>query len=150
MAKIAPFKARMGWTVPWYSSLGSDFNYDFHVTLDQAKGSVEWNYQSAAALLEAGKIPYTKGELPGLSVFLRDGDSVFHTYSTYARGLDSQLNTYHYLDLTPLGRQEAWEDSPAGWLQTPANGGFWIRHHDRYGELPREAASCCNAEQADA
>jgi predicted dithiol-disulfide oxidoreductase (DUF899 family) len=141
-SRIAPFKTRMGWTVPWYSSFESDFNYDFHVTLDDSRGSVEWNFQSAARLVEAGKIPSTKGELPGLSVFLRDDDSVFHTYSTYARGLDQLLTTYHYLDLTPYGRQEAWEDSPPGWPKTPAEV-FWLRHHDRYGEVPGSPDSCC-------
>ncbi len=79
LAKIAVFQKRMGWTFPWLSSSGNDFNYDFHVTLDEAEGSVEYNYADAAALLKAGKIWYTKGELPGLSVFLRDGDRVFHT-----------------------------------------------------------------------
>jgi predicted dithiol-disulfide oxidoreductase (DUF899 family) len=136
-AKIAPFKARMGWTVPWYSSFGSDFNYDFHVTLDEAAGSDEWNYQSTAALLRAGKIPYTKGEMPGLSVFLRDGEEVFHTYSTFARGLEAPGGTHYYLDLTPFGRQEDWEDSPAGWPQTPTYG--WTRHHDKYDDAPGES-----------
>lgn len=119
--KIEVFKRRMGWTFPWVSSLGTSFNYDFHITLDSAAGSVEYNYSDAEALHRAGKLWSTKGELPGLSVFLRDGDNVFHTYSTYQRGLDLFLNTYNYLDLTPLGRQEDGE---------PAQG--WVRHHDRY------------------
>ncbi len=121
LAKIESFKKRMGWTFPWLSSFGNDFNYDFHVTLDEVEGSVEYNYANAAALLQAGKIWYAKGELPGMSVFLRDGDSVFHTYSVYQRGLDIFLNTYNCLDLTPLGRQEG-EDRTQG----------WIRHHDKY------------------
>jgi len=121
VVKIEAFKARMGWSFAWLSSFGSDFNYDFHVTLDQAEGSVEYNYESAATLIKQGKLwPGTK-ELPGLSVFLRDGEHVFHTYSTYQRGLDLLLNTYNYLDLTPLGRQE--EDEGAQ---------RWVRHHDRY------------------
>ena len=121
ISKIEPFRQRMGWDFPWYSSHGSDFNCDFHVTLDEAAGSVEYNYESAATLIKQGKLwPGTK-ELPGLSVFLRDGKSVFHTYSTYQRGLDLLLNTYNYLDLTPLGRQE--EDEGAQ---------RWVRHHDRY------------------
>ncbi len=111
LAKIESFKRRMRWNFPWLSSFGSDFNYDFHVTLDEAAGSVEYNYETAAA----------NGELPGLSVFLRDGDSVFHTYSTYQRGLDLLLNTYNYLDLTPLGRQEEEGGAMA-----------WLRHHDKY------------------
>ena len=92
LPKIEAFKARMGWTVPWYSSFGSDFNYDFHVTLDEAIAPVEYNYRDKAALQQAGGIP--EGEQPGLSVFLRDGDAIFHTYSTYTRGLDLLLGTY--------------------------------------------------------
>ena len=121
LPNIESFKQRMGWTFPWLSSFGSDFNYDFHVTLDEAAGSVEYNYESARTLLQAGKIWSPKGEMPGLSVFLRDGDSVFHTYSTYQRGLDLLLNTYNYLDLTPLGRQEDGDRTQG-----------WIRHHDKY------------------
>jgi len=120
LAKIEAFKKRMGWSFPWLSSFGNDFNYDFHVTFDEAAGSVEYNYASASELLKRGEIWHT-GELPGLSVFLRDGERVFHTYSTYQRGLDLLLNTYNFLDLTPLGRQE--ED---GRIQA------WIRHHDKY------------------
>jgi predicted dithiol-disulfide oxidoreductase (DUF899 family) len=129
LAKIAPFKRRMGWTMPWYSSFGSDFNYDFHVTLDQAKGSTEWNYQSAVALQKAGKIPSTKGELPGISVFLREGDEIFHSYSTFARGLDPLLGTYQLLDLTPFGRGEGW-----GGMSDLGQGMGWLRHHDKYDE----------------
>jgi predicted dithiol-disulfide oxidoreductase (DUF899 family) len=121
LSKIEPFKRRMGWTFPWLSSVGNNFNYDFHVTLDEAEGSTEYNYQSAATLLKQGKI-WQLGELPGLSVFLRDGDRVFHTYSTYQRGLDLFLNTYNYLDLTPLGRQEDQEPHIMA----------WVRHHDKY------------------
>ncbi len=121
LEKLESFKKRMGWTFPWLSSFGNDFNYDFHVTLDKAAGSVEYNYGSAATLLAAGKI-WQMGELPGLSVFLREGDSVFHTYSTYQRGLDLFLNTYNYLDLTPLGRQEEQEPHVMA----------WVRHHDKY------------------
>ena len=78
----------MGWTFPWYSSYGSDFNYDFHVTLDEAVAPVEYNYRDRAELAPAGSREL-RGELHGTSVFLRDGDRVFHTYSTYARGTDS-------------------------------------------------------------
>jgi predicted dithiol-disulfide oxidoreductase (DUF899 family) len=120
LAKIDSFKHRMGWTFPWVSSFGSDFNYDFHVTLDEQAGSVQYNYADAPTLLTKGKI-WHMGELPGLSVFLRDENGIFHTYSTYQRGLDLFLNTYNYLDMTPLGRQE--ED---GRIQA------WIRHHDKY------------------
>lgn len=121
ISKIEAFKKRMGWNFPWVSSFGSDFNYDFQVTLDPEKGDYEYNYTSAEALLAAGKIWFRKGELPGLSVFLRDGESVYHTYSAYQRGLDLPLNTYNFLDLTPLGRQEQGEQIQG-----------WIRHHDKY------------------
>ena len=123
IAKIDAFKKRMGWTFPWVSSGGTNFNSDFAVTIDvdEADGSGEYNYQPADVLFKAGKIWFRKGELPGLSVFLRDREHVFHTYSTYQRGLDVFLNTYNLLDVTPLGRQE--ED---GRIMA------WIRHHDRY------------------
>ncbi|MCC6953547.1 MAG: DUF899 domain-containing protein [Deltaproteobacteria bacterium] len=142
LAKIEPFKRRMGWTLPWVSSFGTEFNYDFQVTIDPEKGSTEWNYRDTAQLVQENKIPATKGELPGASVFLRDGERVFHTYSTYARGLDALMGSYQYLDLTPFGRQEEWEDSPEGWPQSPTHS--WLRHHDKYeGASQRDAACCC-------
>ncbi len=95
LARITPFKKRMGWTVPWFSSFGSDFNYDFHVTTDEAVAPVIYNYRDKAELLQRGEAYFTQGEQPGLSVFLRDGESVFHTYSTYTRGLDPLLGTYN-------------------------------------------------------
>jgi predicted dithiol-disulfide oxidoreductase (DUF899 family) len=114
MAKIAPFKARMGWVVPWYSSFGSDFNYDFHVTLDESVAPVEYNYRTKAEHEQAGTSYYFEGEqpfdLPGLSCFLRDGDTVFQTYSTYGRGGEMVGGAYYFLDLTALGRQEDWEE----------------------------------------
>lgn len=134
LTKIEPFKRRMGWTVPWYSSFGSDFNYDFHVTYDDTVAPIEYNYLGKAELLRKGETWFTKGakgESHGLSVFLRDGDSVFHTYSTYARGVDLLLGTYNYLDLTPLGRQEDWE-GPTGRSDGPFM--HWVRHHDQYGD----------------
>ena len=95
----------MGWTVPWFSSAGSDFNDDFGVTA-------------------------AEGENFGLSVFLREGDSVFHTYFTTARGVEVLASNFTLLDMTPFGRQEEWEDSPAGWPQTPPY--EWWRRHDEY------------------
>ena len=121
IAKIEAFKKRMGWTFPWVSSGGNDFNYDFHATLDAEHGSNEYNYANSAELFKARKIWFEKGDLPAMSVFVRDGESVFHSYSTYQRGLDLFLSTYNLLDLTPLGRQE--DD---GRIQA------WIRHHDKY------------------
>lgn len=138
--KITPFKRRMGWTVPWYSSFGSDFNYDFHTTTDEAIVPVEYNYMDRATLEREGHTYHLQGEQPGLSVFLRGGDDVFHTYSTYGRGLDQIIGTYVYLDLTPYGRQEMWEDSPEGWPRTSE---FWVRHHDKYGDSPSH--SCCGS-----
>ena len=119
LAKLEAFRARMGWRFPWVSSGESDFNYDFHVTLDEARGSVEYNYTSVAELRRRGEVPQTATDMPGFSVFVRDGDEVFHSYSTYQRGVDIFLNTYNLLDLTPLGRNES----------KPMQ---WVRYHDRY------------------
>jgi predicted dithiol-disulfide oxidoreductase (DUF899 family) len=128
--RFEPYKRRMGWTFPWYSSFGSDFNYDFHVTLDETVAPVEYNYLAKAALVAKGEPWFGSGESHGVSVFLRDGKSVFHTYSTYARGCDLLVGTFNYLDLTPLGRQEDWEEPPGR-----SDGPFvhWLRRHDRYG-----------------
>jgi predicted dithiol-disulfide oxidoreductase (DUF899 family) len=106
LTKIEAYKRRRGWTFPWYSSFGSDFNYDFHVTMDESVASVQYNYRDKAEHERAGMPWYTRGEQPGVSVFLRDGDNVFHTYSTFARGAENLVSTINFLDLTPLGRQE--------------------------------------------
>ena len=117
-AKLAAFRERMGWTFPWYSSYGTDFNYDFHATLDDRVEPVMLHFRTEAELAEAGT-PWTGGpwtpsmrgiEMPGISAFLRIGDEVFHTYSTYGRGIEEFHNGYQYLDLTALGRQEEWEE----------------------------------------
>ncbi len=92
--------------VPWYSSYGSDFNYDFHVTLDESVAPPEYNYRTKDEHERAGTAHYLEGELPGTSYFLRDGDTVFHTYSNYARGAEMTGGSYYWLDLTALGRQE--------------------------------------------
>jgi predicted dithiol-disulfide oxidoreductase (DUF899 family) len=97
LAKLDSWKQARGWSIPWYSSFESDFNVDFNVTREQ-------------------------GEASGLSVFFRLGDDVFHTYSTYARGVENLVHTYPLLDVTPYGRQEDFEDSPAGWPQRPTYG----------------------------
>ena len=96
---------RMGWTIPWYSSAESDFNDDFGLSTDQ-------------------------GETFGLSVFFRDGDDVYRTYFTAGRGVETLGPVWTFLDLTPLGRQEDWEDSPSGYPQTPRY--EWWRRHDEY------------------
>jgi len=104
-AKLEPFRQRMGWTIPWYSSFGNDFNADFGMTRNGEEQS-------------------------GTSVFLRDGNKIYRTYFTNSRGDEAYMSTWKLLDLTPLGRQEFWEDSPEGWPQTPPY--EWWRHHDRY------------------
>ena len=103
--KLEDYKARKGWSIPWYSSFGSDFNYDFHVTLDESKGSTEYNFRALRR-----RTGITAAELPGQSHFLRDGDRIFHTNSVYARGLEGTGGSYYFLDQTALGRQEEWEE----------------------------------------
>jgi predicted dithiol-disulfide oxidoreductase (DUF899 family) len=114
LAKIEAYKARRGWTFPWYSSFGSDFNHDFHVTMDASVAPIEYNYRTMAEHEQAGTSYYVEGEQPieepGRSSFLRDGASVFHTYSVYARGLETIGGSYYLLDETALGRQEDWEE----------------------------------------
>jgi predicted dithiol-disulfide oxidoreductase (DUF899 family) len=130
IADIERFKERMGWTVPWYSSLDSDFNYDFHVTIDPDVAPVEYNYRTQSEL-EADNVAWAgwTGEQPGTSAFLRHGERVFHTYSSYARGNDLLIGTYNWLDLTARGRQEDWEE-PKG--RSDVAFMEWLRHHDRY------------------
>jgi predicted dithiol-disulfide oxidoreductase (DUF899 family) len=123
----------MGWQFKWVSSFGSDFNHDFHVSFTpegEDKGQVYYNY---------GMQPFECEELPGITVFYQDdaGD-VFHTYSTYRRGVEAMMGTYNLLDLTPKGRDE--RDGPMK----------WVRHHDRYDPAPPSqpltpANSCCDA-----
>jgi len=111
--KIEAYRKRMGWTVPWYSSSGSDFNFDYHVsfTPEELKaGKAEYNYRVD---------PIGRSESPGLSVFLRDGRQIYHTYSAYARGLDMLNVGYHYMDLVPKGRDEE-------------SGPFWLHRRDEY------------------
>jgi predicted dithiol-disulfide oxidoreductase (DUF899 family) len=118
ISKIEPFKKRMGWKFNWVSSSNNDFNRDFHVSFkpEEVKGKVEYNF-------EMTQFPSTEG--PGISVFSKDknGD-IFHTYSAYARGTETAVTTYNYLDLVPKGRDE--DHLPF----TMA----WVRHHDRYAD----------------
>lgn len=113
-----------GWDRPWFSSYGTDFNYDFHVTLDQNVVQLQYNYRGAAELEDRKEREpwFVRGENHGLSVFFRLSDDVFHTYSTYARGCESLTDSYMLLDRTPYGRQEDFEDSPQGWPQRPTYG----------------------------
>jgi predicted dithiol-disulfide oxidoreductase (DUF899 family) len=111
LAKIEAYRLSRGWTFPFYSSHGSDFNYDFHVSFEESRAPIEYNYRSKAELAEAGMDWVKDGlEMPGWSCFLRDGDDVFHTYSTFARGAEALGGSYYFLDLTALGRQEEWEE----------------------------------------
>jgi predicted dithiol-disulfide oxidoreductase (DUF899 family) len=105
IAKIEAYRTAMGWDLPWYSAYGSDFNYDFQVSLDESVPQVHYNYRPEPSLLGGGR----SCEMPGVSCFLREGEQVFHTYSCYARGLDHTDLGYGFLDLTVLGRQEEWE-----------------------------------------
>jgi predicted dithiol-disulfide oxidoreductase (DUF899 family) len=113
MTKIEAYRTRMGWTVPWYSSFESDFNVDFGVGPEAPQSDV-----------------YQDGETFGLSALLGDDDGVFRTYFTTARGVEALGSVWTLLDLTPLGRQEDWEDSPAGYPQTAPY--EWWRRHDEY------------------
>jgi predicted dithiol-disulfide oxidoreductase (DUF899 family) len=105
LANLERYRERMGWTIPWFSSAGSDFNDDFGLSTD-------------------------RGETFGLSVFLRDGSRIYRTYFTDGRGVEALGSVWTFLDLTPLGRQEDWEDSPEGYPQTPPY--EWWRRHDEY------------------
>ena len=117
LAEIEAFRKRMGWTFPWVSSYGNDFNFDYHVSFrkeDMAKGKLEYNFAPSDISME---------ELPGASAFSKDAaGNVFHTYSTYARGLDIMIGAYNWLDIAPRGRDED------GLEFTMA----WVRHHDKY------------------
>ena len=113
LPKLEAYERRMGWTIPWYSSFDSDFNVDFGRSPETPQPDA-----------------YQDGEMFGLSVFLRDGDAVYRTYFTRLRGVEALGSVWTFLDLTPLGRQETWEDSPEGWPQTPPYG--WWRRHDEY------------------
>lgn len=113
LPKLEAYKAEKGWDQTWVSSFESDFNYDFHATVDKNVAPPEYNYRPE---------PDITGEEHGLSVFFRDGDEIFHTYSVYARGCENLTNSYTLLDTTPYGRQEDFEDSPPGWPQKPTYG----------------------------
>ena len=116
-AKIEDYRKRKGWTFPWYSSHGSDFNYHFHTTIDESVAPLEINYRSRDEIAALGRASMDwmltadqPMEMPSESCFLRDGDAVFHTYSTFGRGSEALGGAYAWLDLTALGRQEAWEE----------------------------------------
>lgn len=147
IGEIDAFKKRMGWRFPWVSSFNNDFNYDYHVSFtDEARaaGKVEYNYQSMT------NFPLEEG--PGCSVFAKDASgAIFHSYSTYTRGLDILVGAYNFLDLVPKGRDE----------EGLAHSMAWVRHHDKYGpgyvvdptmtykEPARVGGSCCHADHHD-
>ena len=159
-AKLKAYKRRMGWSFPWASSLGGDFNFDFNVSLtekQQLEGTVEYNYRREKAwtlrgiddsLTKGGEGPvgemaamtgtdvatYTR-ERPGMSAFVLKDGVIYHTYSAYSRGLDGLWGMYQWLDRAPKGRNET---------------GIWWRRHDEYELLPQKAGSCCHAAEAGA
>jgi predicted dithiol-disulfide oxidoreductase (DUF899 family) len=124
LAKLERYKEERGWNRTWVSSNDSDFNYDYHVTLDDGVAPLEYNYRDKAELeaRSGGEPWFLKGEAHGLSVFFRVGDEVYHTYSAYARGVEGLTDAYSLLDRTPYGRQEDFEDSPEGWPRKPTYG----------------------------
>ncbi len=126
LADIARFRERMGWRFAWVSSAGNDFNRDFHVSFapeERIEGSVYYNY---------GMTRFPNTEAPGVSVFYKDDTGeVFHSYSTFGRGVEVMMGTYHLLDLVPKGRDE--NDGPYKM--------DWVRHHDRYPPRP----TCCES-----
>jgi predicted dithiol-disulfide oxidoreductase (DUF899 family) len=137
LPKLTAFKRRMGWTFPWASALGGDFNFDFNVSVtkeQQREGTVEYNYKRGGHVLDAKPeavpkpvaqfaascgtdVPTYRRERPGMSAFVLDDSAVYHTYSTYARGLDGLWGMYQWLDRAPSGRNET---------------GPWWRRHDEY------------------
>uniref|UniRef100_UPI000D3AC835 DUF899 domain-containing protein n=1 Tax=unclassified Variovorax TaxID=663243 RepID=UPI000D3AC835 len=128
LPEILRFRERMGWRFDWVSSHGSDFNHDFGVSFtpqELAAGAVPYNY---------GLRPFPADEAPGVSVFFRDdAGEVFHTYSTYGRGVEVMMGAYQLMDLVPLGRGE----------RDVAHKMEWVRHHDRYEPVPATAGGCC-------
>jgi predicted dithiol-disulfide oxidoreductase (DUF899 family) len=149
LAKLQAYKRRMGWTFPWASSFASDFNIDFNVSFteeQQREGGVEYNYRRGGHAMDATRVPepvaqqaamtgtdaptYSR-ERPGVSTFVLDHGVVYHTYSTYARGVDSLWGMYQWLDRAPKGRNET---------------GVWWRRHDEY-EKPHELAGCCGQKE---
>lgn len=128
LAEIEAFRHRMGWRFAWASSHGNDFNRDFHVSFapaDRIDGEVDYNFRMT---------PFPQEEAPGISVFSRDeAGQVFHTYSTFGRGVEAMMGSYRLIDLTPTGRDEAGLSYPMA----------WVRHHDRYESASPVPAACC-------
>jgi predicted dithiol-disulfide oxidoreductase (DUF899 family) len=122
LPEIEAFKKRMGWTFNWVSSNKNDFNFDYHVSFNKAD-KVQYNYEM---------IDWAGEELPGISAFYKDEDgTIYHTYSSYARGVERVLSTYSILDMMPKGRNEE------------GDMGSWMKHHDKYEAAPAHS-SCCH------
>jgi predicted dithiol-disulfide oxidoreductase (DUF899 family) len=119
LSAIEEYRRRMGWAFRWVSSHGSDFNFDFGVSSTEERPLLEYNF---APVADPGS-----GERPGMSAFAREGDRVFHTYSTYSRGVDALWGAYYWLDRAPKGRNEG--------------DGYWHRRHDEYGDAPADRAA---------
>ena len=129
LPEIERFRRRMGWPFKWASASGNDFNLDFHVSFPQGTrsgGEVYYNWHMTA---------FPKEEAPGISFFCKDdAGQVFHTYSTFGRGVEVMMGTYHLLDLAPKGRDE----------ERDGYGMAWVRHHDRYEDAPAASACCAS------
>jgi predicted dithiol-disulfide oxidoreductase (DUF899 family) len=130
--KIEAFRQRMGWNLPWVSSNGNRFNWDYHVSFtpeEVQKGEMYYNF---------GQMRFPSSEAPGASVFIKDSyGNIFHTYSVFARGLEGLLGAYDLLDMTPKGRDEDQLSFPMA----------WVRHHDRYPEAAPSAGACCHSSE---
>jgi predicted dithiol-disulfide oxidoreductase (DUF899 family) len=131
LMKLEAYKRRMGWTFPWFSSFGTDFSHDMGVGPKEPRSG-----------------EYQDGEEHGWSVFLRDGDKVYRTYFTTQRGGELLGTTFSFLDITPYGRQEDWEDSPKGWPQGKPY--EWWRRHDEYDDAPKSELCCGPGRQTSA
>jgi len=144
LGKIQAFQKRMGWRFPWASSFGSDFNFDYNVSFTPeqvANGKAEYNY---------GQQPFPTDEAPGASVFYKHTDgSIYHTYSSYGRGLEQVMGVYNWIDIAPKGRNEAGLTPPMA----------WVRHHDKYGDpnaaskiaaptIEAKKGSCCSEQKS--
>jgi len=150
-AKLQAYKQRMGWTFPWASSFGGDFNFDFNVSFteeQQRNGGVEYNYERGCRAMDSAQVPEPVAQfaetcgtnaptylldLPGMSAFVLEDGVIYHTYSTFARGLDGLWGMYQWLDRAPKGRNET---NP------------WWRRHDEYGSLHQPGGSCCQMAEA--
>jgi predicted dithiol-disulfide oxidoreductase (DUF899 family) len=161
LAKLQAYKRRMGWTFPWASSFGDDFNFDFDAsyTEDQQRSGIDYNYRrepavqvrapaapeipsratpdgaSMGAAMTGTDVATYARERPGLSAFALEDAVVYHTYSAYSRGLDALWGAYQWLDRAPRGRNET---------------GYWWRRHDEYGSLSPDGGSCCRPPEARA